>query len=189
MSSHHIIREKQEPALLVLGLDHFDDEQLGQLLEWSPTLYATPIIAEQLNSLGIKIDWIITDTTGGNLQSDIKHLPVGTDTVISAAIKHLIAQGYPAINVVTDEFDLDNYLPFANEINLVIFHEQEKIFGITSGFSKWKPAGETVRLLSLPKNLKTFGLESVGELTYQTTKDGFFTLTFDDSLLYIAEQF
>jgi hypothetical protein len=24
MSSHHIIREKQEPALLVLGLDGFD---------------------------------------------------------------------------------------------------------------------------------------------------------------------
>ncbi|MFD2144372.1 hypothetical protein [Mucilaginibacter antarcticus] len=42
MSSHHIVREKQEPALLVLGLDGFDEEQLGQLLEWSPTLMAPP---------------------------------------------------------------------------------------------------------------------------------------------------
>ena len=41
MSSHHIVREKQEPALLVLGLDDFPDELLGQLLEWSPTVIVT----------------------------------------------------------------------------------------------------------------------------------------------------
>ena len=56
MSSHHVVREKQEPALLVLGLDGFDDELLGQLLEWSPTVITTQQIAERLNAYGIKID-------------------------------------------------------------------------------------------------------------------------------------
>jgi thiamine pyrophosphokinase len=188
MSSHHIIREKQEPALLVLGLNNFNDEQLGQLLEWSPTLVATPIIAEQLNSLGIKIDWIITDDAYDDLQSDMKQLPVGNDTIIAAALRHLTTQGYPAVNIVTDEFDIDDYLPFTDEINLVIFYQHEKIFGIASGFNKWKPGGEIIRLLSPPKNLKALGLKPIGELTYQTITDGFFTLTFDDSLLFIAEQ-
>jgi thiamine pyrophosphokinase len=188
MSSHHIVREKQEPALLVLGLDNFDEEQLGQLLEWSPTLIATPLVAEQLNSLGIKIDWIITDDGDVHLQSDVKHLPVGDNSVIAVALKHLTAQGYPAVNVVTDEFELNDYLPFANQLNLVIFHQQEKIFGVTSGFSKWKPAGEEIRLLSSPKSLKTTGLEQIGDLTYLTTADGFSTLNFDASLLFIAER-
>jgi thiamine pyrophosphokinase len=188
MSSHHIVREKQEPALLVLGLDNFDDEQLGQLLEWSPTLIATPIVAEQLNSLGIKIDWIITNDAGSDLQSDINHLPMGNNNVIASALKHLTAHGYPAVNVVTDEFDLADYMHFANKLNLVIFYQQEKIFGVTSGFSKWKPGGEEIRLLSLTQKLKTTGLEQTGELNYVTTTDGFFTLTFDTPLLFIAER-
>jgi thiamine pyrophosphokinase len=188
MSSHHIVREKQEPALLVLGLDNFDDEQLGQLLEWSPTLIATPLVAEQLNSLGIKIDWIITDDGDGDLQSDIRHLPVGNNSIIAAALKHLTAQGYPALNVVTDAFELNDYLPFASLLNLVIFYQQEKIFGVTSGFSKWKPGGEQIRLLSSPQNLTSTGLEQTGDLTYTTFADGFFTLNFDAPLLFIAER-
>ncbi len=61
MSSHHIVREKQEPALLVLGLDSFSDELLGQLLEWSPTVIVTELTAERINAYGIKIDWIISN--------------------------------------------------------------------------------------------------------------------------------
>jgi thiamine pyrophosphokinase len=188
MSSHHIVREKQEPALLVLGLDNFDDEQLGQLLEWSPTLMAAPLIAEQLNSLGIKIDWIITDDTGNDLQSDIKHLPVGSNTVIAAALNYLTTQGYPAVNVVTDEFILGDYLPFADKIGLVIFYQHEKIYAVSPGFSKWKPGGEPLRILSSTKNLKTSGLEQTDQLTYITHADGFFKLDFEASLLFIAER-
>jgi hypothetical protein len=38
MSSHHIVKEKQEPALYIHHFGNFDEEYLGQLLEWSPTL-------------------------------------------------------------------------------------------------------------------------------------------------------
>jgi thiamine pyrophosphokinase len=187
MSSHHIVREKQEPALLVLGLDNFNDEQLGQLLEWSPTLIATPLIAEKLNSYGIKIDWIITDEGGGELQSDIKYLPVGNNTAITAALNWLIEQGYPAVNIVTDEFELKDYQPFAGDINLVIFYQQQKIYGVSSGFSKWKPGGESIRLLSPTNNLRAVGLNNVDDGTFKTVVDGLFTLQFDAPLLFIAE--
>ncbi len=187
MSSHHIVREKQEPALLVLGLDGFDDEQLGQLLEWSPTLIATPFIAEQLNAYGIKIDWIITDDAGEDLQSDIKHLPVGDNTIITAALNYLIAQGYPAVNIVTDEFELKDYQPFADKINLVIFYHQQKTYAITSGFNKWKPGGERIEILSPTKNLKTLGLDKTGHNIFKTSADGFFSLEFNAPLIFIAE--
>ena len=63
MSSQRIVRAKQEPALLILSLNNFGDEELGQLLEWSPTLIATPAVAEQLVVYGIKVDLIIANPT------------------------------------------------------------------------------------------------------------------------------
>ena len=59
MSSHHIIREKQEPALLIVDLLDFDLENLGQLLEWSPTVIVLKDAVEKVYSLGLKIDVII----------------------------------------------------------------------------------------------------------------------------------
>jgi len=36
MSSHHIVREKQEPALIIANGEACSTELLNQLLEWSP---------------------------------------------------------------------------------------------------------------------------------------------------------
>lgn len=187
MSSHHIVREKQEPALLVLGLDNFDDEQLGQLLEWSPTVITTPITAEKLNSYGIKVDWIVSDGEDEHLQSDIKHLPANGLPLAKAALNYMVTAGYPAVNVVTDEFELADYLPFAPQINLVIFYDQQKIYAINSGFSKWKPSGELIRILSTEKNLTYTGLEKTDDNRYKTTADGFFSLQFSAPFLFISE--
>lgn len=187
MSSHHIVREKQEPALLLLSLAGFDDEQLGQLLEWSPTVMATPLVAEQLNAFGIKIDWIVGDDAAVDIQSDIKHLKTNGKPVNIAAFDHLVDKGYPAVNVVTDDFVLDQYLPYAAQITLVVFYQQQKIYGVESGFSKWKPAGETIKIISHPQNLETQGLTQIDQNTYKTEADGFFSLTFDNKLLFIAE--
>src|ERR1700712_1586807 len=113
MSSHHIVREKQEPALLVLGMDSFPTELLGQLLEWNPTVITTPQTASLLNDYGIKIDWIITDNAGELLQSDIKQMPAGSDGLTEAALKYLVTHNYPAVNIITDDLQLKDYLFFA----------------------------------------------------------------------------
>jgi thiamine pyrophosphokinase len=187
MSSHHIVREKQEPALLVLGLDKFDDELLGQLLEWSPTVITTPLTAEKLNSYGVKVDWIVTDSDAGIQQSDVKLMPANNDTCIEAALKHLIAYEYPSVNIVTDEMNLADYEPYAEKINIVVFNNGKKIFPVSSGFSKWKPAGENIEILGDAKNLQSTNLEKIGDSLYKTISDGLFSLKFDGSLLFIAE--
>ncbi|WP_214073487.1 thiamine pyrophosphokinase [Mucilaginibacter sp. dw_454] len=187
MSSHHIVREKQEPALLVLSLEGFDDEQLGQLLEWSPTLLVTPLVAEQLNAFGIKVDWIIADDIDNELQSDVKLLPTNGKPENIAAIDHLVDKGYPSVNIVTDQFDLAQYQPYVNKINLVVFYQQQKIYSVESGFSKWKPAGELIKIVSPAKNLITKGLEETGKNTYITVADGFFSLYFDGVAVFMAE--
>ena len=80
MSSHHIVREKQEPALLVLGLNNFSAELLGQLLEWNPTVITTRETAPLLHDNGIKIDWVIASGKYKPTQRDIKVMPAGSDT-------------------------------------------------------------------------------------------------------------
>jgi thiamine pyrophosphokinase len=188
MSSHHIVREKQEPALLVLGLNNFPEELLGQLLEWSPTVIVTPETAEKVDACGIKIDWVIADSIDDSLQSDIKLMPAGTGSLIEATLKYLITHGYPAVNVVTDVLQLKDYLFFTDKINIVIFHDTQKIYAVSSGFSKWKPAGEIIAFLSEPHQFHYSGLENVQNHRYKTTHDGFFTLEFEQPFLFIAEE-
>src|SRR5437762_2693224 len=119
MSSHHIVREKQEPALLVLGMGNFPAEMMGQLLEWSPTVIVTAETAEKIDANGIKIDWIIANSIGTELQPGIKLMPQGNDTPAEAALKYLIAHNYPAVNVITDDLQLKEYEFFAGKINVV----------------------------------------------------------------------
>ena len=188
MSSHHIVREKQEPALLVLGLDGFDDELLGQLLEWSPTVITTPLTAEKLNSYGIKIDWIIADGIDEIEQSDVKLMSANNHNLAEAALKHLTAYEYPSVNIVTDELNLSDYDPYSAQINIVIFNNGKKIFPISPGFSKWKPAGDIIEILGTVKNLEITGLEKIGENRYKTVNDGLFSLRFDAPFLFIAEE-
>jgi thiamine pyrophosphokinase len=187
MSSHHIVREKQEPALLVLGLDNFPGELFGQLLEWSPTVIVTPLTAEKVHTYGIKIDWII-GPRAETLQSDIKMMPAGDDSLAEAALKYLITHNYPAANIITDDLQLKDYLFFTDKIDMVIFHGTQKIYAVNSGFSKWKPAGETIELLSGPQHFQSSGLENMEHHRYKTTHDGFFSLQFEQPFLFIAEE-
>jgi thiamine pyrophosphokinase len=94
---------------------------------------------------------------------------------------------YKAVNVVTSKVLLYEFIPYANKINLVIFSGNQKIFPVTPGFSKWKPAGENIKILSVADGLKVTGLEPAGDNAYKTTADGFFTLDFDGAFLFIAE--
>jgi len=189
MSSHHIVREKQEPALLVLGLNNFTEEDLGQLLEWSPTLIATAPVAEQLTVYGIKIDHVIANDADEITQSDLKIISPGEQTPLQAAFNYLLTEGYPAVNVVADELELADYESYASQINLVIFHEAQKIYTVSSGFSKWKPASETITLLSASAGVQTVGLAEIAPHQYQTVADGIFVLRFNEPYLFIAEDY
>jgi len=188
MSSHHIVREKQEPALLILGMDAFTDELLGQLLEWSPTIMVTDDTAEKLNIAGIKVDIIVGSSQATeDLQSDIKYIRASETHCTQAALNYLVTNKYPAVNVVTDDFVMSDYLTFADQINLVIYCGNKKIYPVVSGFSKWKPADEAIELMSGVDNLQAAGLKKISESQYQTLADGFFSLQFDKPYIFIAE--
>ncbi len=189
MSSHHIVREKQEPALLVLGLNGFDADWLGQLLEWSPTLIANTLTALQLMAGGIYVDGLLTNQPyNPTTQANLRLIYTEPGLQLQSGLSYLINQGYPAVNIVTDEFMLADYLPFFNHVNLVIFYQQQKIYAVKSGFQKWKPAGSLIQMLNPPEDLIYENLLPAGSKTFEAIADGFITINFNNDDLIIAEK-
>jgi thiamine pyrophosphokinase len=187
MSSHHIVREKQEPALLIMNLDGFESENLGQILEWSPTVIVQEDIYELADSLAIKIDGVLTSNPDFLAQENTRIILTDTDP-LEDCLKFLVGEGYPAVNIITKEFTLKDYALFVEDIDIVVFIGDQKIFPVRSGFSKWQPAGEDVHLLHEINNLSTSGLKAKEEHILETEKDGFYSLTFDQPFIFISEK-
>lgn len=180
MSSHHVVKAKQEPALLILSLAHFDLEYLGQLLEWSPTILVTADVYEEVESLGIKIDVVLGAIE--TAQSDAIQIDVVGD-YLSAGVTYLIKEGYPAMNIISD-----SRLPLENSsydaINIVWFCGETKIYRVKSGFRVWKAAGI---LFNLPGGLETSNLLPNPEGLFVVQTDGFVSFISLSSTFFIEE--
>src|SRR5690606_40296637 len=75
MSSHHIVRENQEPALLVEDFAALSEEYLGQLLEWSPTIITSLENLDYFLTRDIKVDILYGVEKISEAQEEIKYLP------------------------------------------------------------------------------------------------------------------
>lgn len=186
MSSHHIIREKQEPALLIMNMEGFHYENLGQLLEWSPTVIVDEAMFEVVDSLGIKIDGVVSKNLSYAVQPQTVIIHTEDDP-LQDALKYLTGEQYPAVNVIADDFSAKDFALFVDRIDLVILTPYKKIFPIKSGFSKWQMGGEEIEILLEVNNLHVSGLIPITEHVFETEKEGFYSLTFDQPFTFIAE--
>ena len=185
MSSHHIVREKQEPALYIHQLGNFDEEYLGQLLEWSPTLLVAANEYEKAISLGLKVDVVIGEDSGLQVQENTKWVYATTKS-LQTVIKYLIAEKYPAVNVISTENKFDDLADFLPEINIVLFTETEKSYPVKTGFSVWKPAG-TIFRFDIISYFETSNLKQEANGDFVVLKDGFVSFNFSTDYLFLSE--
>ena len=167
MSSHHIVRDKQEPALLIANGD-VDVDLLNELLEWSPFVLCCDGAAHFIHSLGIKIDGIIGDFDSVEgldeiiqAQQPVKvmHLPDQNSTDLEKGIEYLINDGHFNVNILgatgkrTDHSlnNLSSICKYSHQIGIIIYDKHGKISVIKSGFSKWYTAGHKLSLLPIGK--------------------------------------
>ncbi|WP_431293581.1 thiamine pyrophosphokinase [Pedobacter sp. P26] len=184
MSSHHIVKEKQEPALYIDELGNFNEEFLGQLLEWSPTLLVNGENYDKIFSLGLKVD-VLINGNGQETQEDTKVVQGPVDALM-VAVNYLYEEKYPAVNVITNKFDLEKFAGFEDKINLVVFTERAKHYPIKSGFSVWKPAGSEF-LIHGNRYLEVTNLAQNEEEIFTVVKDGFVEFTFLGQPIFISE--
>lgn len=71
---------------------------------------------------------------GQETQEDTKVVQGPVDALM-VAVNYLYEEKYPAVNVITNKFDLEKFAGFEDKINLVVFTERAKHYPIKSGFS------------------------------------------------------
>lgn len=185
MSSHHIVREKQEPALYIHHLGDFNEEYLGQLLEWSPTLIVNEANYEKLISLGLKVDVVVNSSADAVFQENTKVLK-GVEDNIQAVLNHLVAEKYPAVNIISSEAKLMDLTAYLGNIDIVLFTDTEKRYAIKSGFSIWKPKGSIFKI-EVISYFETSNLKQEENGDFIVINDGFVTFNFTTAYLFISE--
>lgn len=184
MSSHHIIREKQEPALYIHYLGAFDEEYLGQLLEWSPTLIVSAAVYEKVISLGLKVD-VVVNSNDQDFQENTKVIYAQSEE-LDAVLDYLIAEKYPAVNVIDSKSNLRELGSYIEEISIVVFTETEKSYAIKSGFKVWKPKGSIFNI-DVISYFETSNLKQTENNAFEVINDGFVEFIFDVPYLFISE--
>ena len=166
MSSHHIVRDDQEPALIIANGAACHPELLGQLLEWSPLVIVLDSAIERVVELGIKVDVLLGDFDHGfdpeiyktsQYPIEIVHTPDQDKTDLEKAFDYLIGRKIPAVNVVwatgkrADHTitNLTNIVRYRNLIKIVILDDHSKIFLLPTKFEKWYTAKTPISLIPI----------------------------------------
>ncbi|MHC0445765.1 thiamine diphosphokinase [Flavobacterium sp. 3-218] len=219
MSSHHIVRDDQEPALIIANGAACDPELLGQLLEWSPLVVVLDSAIERVIELGIKVDVLLGDFDRGfdpeiyktsQFPIEIVHTPDQDKTDLEKAFDYLIERKIPAVNVVwatgrrADHTitNLTNIVRYRNLLKIVILDDHSKIFLLPTKFEKWYTAKTPISLIPIgvvkgisSTNLKYQLKDDTLTMGYRTgssnsvEKDGIVSIIHSDGDLLLMECF
>ena len=157
MSSHHFVKEQQEPAVFILEVEGISFETVAPLLEWSPTLLVAQEAVEVVLSWGIKIDVVL-----GTLefqkenrhlleeQYPLRFLTVLTRTILEEGIHYLLASQHKGVHLVGFDHQKHQELEaFTQKLDLTVVDGDWKYYPVKGRkFTKWFAPTE-IRLLAI----------------------------------------
>lgn len=190
MSSHHIIRDEQEPALLVLDPLAIEREHLDGLLEWSPTLLVTEAHISTLLDWGIKVDRVLAKSGSALLSTkqklyDVIDQPNGNSSV-DAGLSFLLQKNHHSVNIIGNpENELIFLHPLVTQMNCVLFEANRKIVLAKKGvYRKWFNAYTSLSIQPFDvMYLSTEGL--MDDLDNEKLEDELQIMTTDDGMLSV----
>ena len=168
MSSHHIVRDDQEPALIIANGAACSEELMGQLLEWSPLVIVLDAAIERVLELGIKVDVLLGDFDRGfnseyylekQYPLKIVHTPNQDKTDLEKAFDYLIEEGHKAVNVVwatgkrADHTitNITNIVAYRDTLKIVVLDDYSKVFLLPVKYNKWYLANTVLSLIPIGK--------------------------------------
>ena len=188
MSSHNIVRDDQEPALIIANGASCSFELLGQLLEWSPIVVVLDNAIDRVLQLDIKVDVLLGDFDGDfdpeiykekQYPLEIVYTPNQEKTDLEKALDYLVENGHKAVNIVwatgkrADHTlaNITSIVSYRDKIKIVIIDDHSKIFLLPKRFEKWYTANTPISLIP------------VGKVTGITSQNLFYSLQNDDLIL------
>ncbi|KZE84869.1 thiamine diphosphokinase [Myroides marinus] len=217
MSSHHIVRDDQEPALIIANGAACSQELMGQLLEWSPLVVVLDSAIERVIELGIKVDVLIGDFDRDfnadvyrekQYPIEIVHIADQDSTDLEKACDYLIKRGIPAANIIwatgkrADHTitNITNLSKYKDTLKITMYDDYSRIYPLPKNFKKWYEKDTIISLIPIGEvtNITTTNLmytltnESLilGERTGSSNavvEDGLVTVTYDKGTLLMME--
>ena len=217
MSSHHVIRDEQEPALIIANGEACSFELMGELLEWSPLVVVLDSAIHRVLDLNIKVDVLLGDFDRNfdakNIRKEqypieIVYTPDQNKTDLEKAFEYLIGRGFPAVNVVwatgrrADHTitNITNIVRFREQLKIVIIDDYSKIFLLPKIYEKWYPKGTPISLIPVgtaseitTQNLKYMLDNESLTIGYRTgssnevAEDGMVKITYQEGDLLMME--
>ncbi|WP_143962727.1 thiamine pyrophosphokinase [Litoribacter populi] len=141
MSSHHFVKENQEPALIILNLEGLTFETVAPLLEWVPTVLVTDKTIDKVISWGIKVDVILASETfqreNLNLleeQYPVRFMTVSNKEYLDEGLQYLLASKHSAVNIIGfDHQKVFDLTPKMDYLNLVVWDGPMRYFPVKNG--------------------------------------------------------
>lgn len=199
MSSHHIVRDEQEPALLIIDPEVATWERVGPLMEWVPTLWVSEKALGKVASWGIKIDGVLAPERSFEKirvayadQAPLKLLKTEShEHPYSLGIFLLQAASYFAVNVflsLRDENNLRVIEETPSKLQQVFFGENGRHLYCQQAYEKWMPQGAIFQIWQGPMSgISAEEISKTGDLrlintvenhlqTWETTNEGMIRL-------------
>jgi thiamine pyrophosphokinase len=176
MSSHHIVRDDQEPALIIANGASCSQSLLSELLEWSPFVVVLDSAMERVMQMDLKVDVLLGDFDRNfdanyyktaQYPIEIVHTPNQNKTDLEKAFDYLIEKKFPAVNVVwatgrrADHTisNITNIAKYRDLLKIVILDDHSTVFLLPKVFQKWYVKNTIISLIP------------IGEVTHIQTKN------------------
>jgi len=189
MSSHHIVRENQEPALFIADPYLLSENHLHQLLEWSPTVITLSEQYETLKSLGMKVDVLLTDkkTKLDFLEENLVLIPY-TEDFLPTLFDFLAERKNYAVNLILKDLNLASLKSYFDDFNINILQGNSKILFVKH-YEKWLPKGHQLSLPIQDTAIISFSnTEQIADRTFQVLEDGFVKMEPQSDYVPLAEE-
>ena len=197
MSSHHFVKEGQEPALLIFNTD-IEISILKELLEWCPRVIITSDVIAFIQQWSIKVDAIICleveiEEIRANMayQMPLLFLPVHDRAQFwKAALTHLHAQNQRAINVIGSKENMDQLM--APDLSVVLWEEEIRWTKYQKNkIRKWIAKGQKLIVdpqhITIGGNYEIMNVSSSTDTVITTQEDGFIEITSDANIFWLGE--
>jgi thiamine pyrophosphokinase len=194
MSSHHVIRDEQEPPIFILTAN-FNMTLVNDLLGWSPLLIVIEEVYPFFDASGIKVDIVIGSVNidsakyGGSRLVEIENLE---DLSYPLLLQIIEGKSFTGVNIFCSSIVKNNLIRYVSlqvsdlTMPLAIFVADEKtIVSSKSKHSKWYPAGQRLKFNN--KNISVYPAIVEKEGFYTIDVDGKYEFLIQDGLLVIAE--
>ena len=152
MSSHHIVRDNQEPALILQGV-HPPWALVQELLEWAPTVVVCEDALEEVLTWGIKLDAVVCNSSAKNIEPRVEHqqpiavISSSPDKCLQASLQFLASRRHVTVNIVCDTPDWNLIDQYKDSFTMVIYTQGKRWSFIRNGrVEKFVPAGTAYSL-------------------------------------------